>query len=235
MKEIVITGANRGMGLEYVRQALEAGDRVFAGCRTPHTADLLKQYKEKYPERLFILSLDVTDECSVGAFQEEILRVHTKKIDLLINNAAYTSNCYFENIRNFKPKIMAQHFSINAMGPLLMVHYFFDMLLASENPKVINISSSVASLSETKVFRGYSYAASKTALNMISKTLSMETANTKIIIVMLHPGYVKTRPTNAAATTTPDQAITKLAQLIEGFTKADSGKFYNEDGVLIPW
>ncbi|MEO6848163.1 MAG: SDR family NAD(P)-dependent oxidoreductase, partial [Chthoniobacterales bacterium] len=167
-KRVLITGANRGIGLGFAQECLSRGDLVFAGCRdTAHARDL-QSLKATYPENCIIVELDVTDQCSIGA-SFEFIQTQAGGLDLLVNNAAYTTNL-FESINDFQPEIMLRHFQVNAFAPMAVIQRYLRLLRKGQNAKIATISSEAGSFrsnAKAKSFRGYSYPASKAALNMM--------------------------------------------------------------------
>lgn len=138
MKQILITGANRGLGLEMARQFLGRGDRVIASCRQPEEAQLLQQWSAQYGEQLLVVALDVTDDISVQSAREKIENV-VDRLDMLINNAGIGAKS--ETLSAFDAAIMQRIFDVNVTGVMRVTTQFLDLLRQGQEPKLINISS----------------------------------------------------------------------------------------------
>lgn len=233
---IVITGTNRGLGLEFVRQYLNRGDEVVATCRNPHAAAELQEMQSQFTDRLTILELDVADQQSRELALGKIKQKYGA-VDLLINNAAISSGG--ENRRyslgTLYEEDMARVFQVNAVAPLLMSEALLELLEGGQDPKVINITSWLGSIgSKTKAF-SYSYCASKSALNMFSKMLSIDLQSKGIIVIPLHPGHVQTDMGGSSAPLMPDESIRGMKEIIDSLTFEDSGKYLDWQGREIPW
>ena len=233
---ILVTGANRGLGLEFVRQYLKRSEHVVAGCRDPFEAEVLNKLRRRYPDNLLILRLDVTHK----SLRERVRNRIKKKfggLDLLINNAGIRSGGEEDSytLGELHDEDILRVFKVNAVSPLLMVEQFADILAVEENPKIVNITSFLGSIeSKSWVFR-YSYCASKAALNMFSKMLSLELEEQGIIVVALHPGYVRTSLGGRNAPLSPKQSIEGMVKVIDSLTMEDTGRFIGWDGKEVPW
>jgi len=161
MKILFLTGANRGIGLAMIKEALHRDYRIFAGCRQPQKAVELQALAAKNPDRVIPVAIDVTDSDSIEDAREMVMR-QTKGIDLLINNAGVFPRG--ERIENLSPETMLHTFHVNAVGPMILVQKFLPLLKASQQAKIINISSQLGSLT-LNMGRHYSYNSSKAALN----------------------------------------------------------------------
>lgn len=233
---ILITGANRGLGLEFVRQYLKRGERVVAGCRAPGAADALQKLRSRYPDNLLILRLDVT-KSDVRKRAHSRIEKKFGGLDLLINNAGIRSGGEEDSytLGELNGEDMLKVFKVNAVSPLMMVEQFADLLAQGESAKIVNITSFLGSIeSKTWVFR-YSYCASKAALNMFSKMLSLELEEEGIIVVALHPGYVRTSLGGRNAPLSPRQSIEGMIKVIDSLKMKDSGRFLGWDGGEVPW
>ncbi len=170
---LLITGANRGLGLEFVRQYLKKGDEVIATCRNPKEAKALQELKKLYEEKLTIQELDVSSQDSmINAFAQ--INFLFSSLDLLINNAGVISGGQnrYHAFEKLYTEDLSKVFQINTIGPVLTMETFFPLLKKGNNPKVANISSRMGSISLKNSSNTYSYDASKAALNMYSKALA---------------------------------------------------------------
>ena len=234
--KILITGTSRGLGLEFVKQYLKRGERVAAACRAPGEAQALNKLKGRYKDNLLILRLDVTIRRQRQSVHDR-LEKEFGSLDLLINNAGIRSGGDEDSytLGELHDEDILKVFRTNAVAPLLMVEQFEDLLAGGEKPKVVNITSFLGSIeSKSWVFR-YSYCASKAALNMFSKMLSLELEEQGIIVVALHPGYVRTSLGGRNAPLSPKQSIGGMIKVIDSLKKKDSGRFLGWDGREVPW
>ena len=171
MQRILVTGANRGIGLEFVRQCLLRGARVFAACRQPGKALKLTELAAAHPGRLSVLPLDLDKERSIAELARETAAL-TDALDLLINNAGVLVPG--ERYGEIVARTLIDTFTTNVAGPLLLTQALTPLLLRGESAKVVNLSSDLGSLSKTKSFYTPSYAISKAGLNMVTRQLAAE-------------------------------------------------------------
>jgi NAD(P)-dependent dehydrogenase (short-subunit alcohol dehydrogenase family) len=222
---VLITGGNRGIGLEFVKQFTERGWNVIATARKPEKAEELNALAKKH-KSITVEQLDVTDYARI-----EALAAHYKDqpIDILLNNAGLTPkyNTAFNPLSNIDFDIALQSFKVNAMGPLKMCQAFMDNVVASDQKKIIVISSKAGSISASpKMPMFYSYRGSKAALNMYMYTLSFETPKKNVILTLLSPGMVNTiEGTKIPNAIEKEESVSKMMKIIESLTPQDNGKF----------
>ena len=226
----LITGANRGIGLEIVRQLAARGDHVFAACRRPGEADALRNLQATYGDLVTIVALDVTDPASIAAAAADV-RAQADALDLLINNAASAQDDV--GFGAFDPSVMQALFLVNTIGPLLTAEHFIDLMRAGEGPKIINISSGAGSLARRTSLAPYTYGATKAALNFFSRNLSHQLRDDGIIVISLSPGWVRTDMGGADAKIEVDESVSGMLSVIDGLTPADSGEFYSYTGARV--
>ena len=228
MTQYLITGANRGLGLEFTRQYLAAGEKVIAACRQASPA--LTELDQTAGGRLEIIALDVTDHASIDALAQSLAG---RPIDVLINNAGIYGP-RDQSLDKLDYAAWAQTFAVNTMAPLKLIMTLRANLLKSANPKAITITSRMGSIAETS---GGSviYRSSKAAVNMVIRNLSKDLSGDGIAFAVMHPGWVKTDMGGPQATLTPEQSIGGMRKVIAGLDKAQSGSYFNYDGTLIPW
>jgi NAD(P)-dependent dehydrogenase (short-subunit alcohol dehydrogenase family) len=233
---IVITGTSRGLGLEFVRQYLESGRRVIATCRTPGAAGELQALRTRFAAALTVLQLDVTDGEARARVHDEVKEL-AGRANLLINNAGVQSGDEGGSYTfgRLHEEDMGLVFRVNAISPLLMVEAFVDLLALGREPKVVNITSWLGSISDKSQVFGYSYCASKATLNMFSKQLSIELRDRGIAVLALHPGHVQTDMGGAHAPLVPEQSVRGMIRVIDGLTLQGSGRFLDWQGNEIPW
>lgn len=228
MKNILITGANRGIGLEMTRQLLAQGERVIATCRQPKKAESLQALDDQFPDQLTILPLDVTNATSIQAACNAVQRM-VPHLDVLINNAGVLTGG--ENLDTFDPEVMQRTFDVNATGAMRVAVQFLPFLQKGEQAKLVNITSQLGSLQKMRAGWGqYSYNSSKAALNMVTKMLSFDLKEMGISVICVHPGWVQTDMGGTSADITPQESASGILRVIAGVTLADTGKFYTYAG-----
>ena len=233
MVRILITGANRGLGFEFAKQYLASGNEVIATYRENNDISELLKMKKSYENQLTLIPLDVSLSESRESAHNAV-KVKFDSLDILINNAGMNSNRDL-SLGNLNEDNMLRVFEVNSISPLLMTEMFVDLLRESSNPKVVNISSYMGSIVNRQNTSNFSYCASKAALNMFSKLLSNSLRKEKIIVIPMHPGWVKTRMGTQAAPIEPENSISGMMKVIESLTLADSGKFLEWTGNEIMW
>ena len=230
--KVLITGANRGIGLALVTVFLERGWHVFGCARQPQKCGAFKKLTSKYRSLFTVIKLDVTNERSIAQAAVSVSR-KTKHLDILINNAGV---CFKEKaIYRFDSVHAARAFAVNATGPMLMTKHFLRLIKKSLSPKIVNISSLSGSISRVSGFSGfYTYKASKAALNMFSRLLAYELRDFGITTLILHPGLVKTRM-NSGAKMLPLESASKIFNIINDNELQDTGSFLSTDLNTCPW
>jgi len=227
MPRILITGANRGIGLALTQQYLQRDEQVFATCRQPAEASDLAALDAAYPDQLSVLPLDVTDNATIDA-AAEIVSGQVEGLDLLINNAGFFPKG--ESIENLDAETMLYTFHINTVGPIMVIQRFLDLLRAGDDAKVVNVSSQLGSLSRNTGKGYYSYNSSKAALNMLTRVLTYDLRADGITVVTTHPGWVQTDMGGKGAAITPAESAAGLVALADRITMDDTNKFYTWEG-----
>lgn len=230
MKTILITGANRGLGLEFTRQYLEAGNRVIATARDLETAEQLSQLKNQYDDMLLLYSLDVTDPQSRQALSRA---VGNKVIHLLINNAGYYGKV--NELGKLDTEEWLKVFEINSIAPIKMVEILRSNLVNAESATVVMLSSKMGSMTDNTSGGTYLYRSAKAALNAAAKSLSIDLAAEKIKVVMLHPGWVLTDMGGPNALIDVQTSVKGMRRVIDGLKPRQSGDFIAYDGTVVPW
>jgi NAD(P)-dependent dehydrogenase (short-subunit alcohol dehydrogenase family) len=231
MRSTLITGANRGLGLEFARQYLADGWQVYAACRDPDSASELRRLADASDAKLQILALDVTDPASVQAAAAEL---KGQTIDLLLNNAGI-GGPRDQTIGNIDYEAWAKVLDVNTMGPLRVSEAFVDHVAQSERKLIVTITSGMGSLADNTSGGAYAYRSSKAAVNMVMRSLAIDLAPRGITCVVINPGWVRTDMGGPQATLTPAESVTQLRRLIETLEPAQSGKFFNYDGREYAW
>ncbi len=225
MTTYLITGANRGIGLEMARQALALDHRVIATCRNPSVAKELTSLSGS----LEVHALDVADEAATNALSTTLENV---SLDVLINNAGIMSDRQSVDDMDYEQWMLS--FLVNAIAPWRISLAFKKHLDSSKLPRIVTLTSQMGSLERAGSDRVV-YRSSKSAANMAMRTLALEWQSLGIIVCMLHPGWVRTDMggSNAALGTTESAA--GLLNVIDNLTLADSGRFLDQEGKVIPW
>ncbi len=233
---ILITGANRGLGYEFVKQYLDRGDEVIAGARDPQNAEELVALEQRYDNLQALYELEVADSKSVQAMRKNVV-TKFEGLDLLINNAAIISGGSKKtySLGELHSENITEVFNVNAIAPLMMTEEFTELLSRGEGAKIINITSKMGSIGSRTGASYYSYCASKAALNMFSRLLSFDLKERGIIVLALHPGHVKTDMGGSGAPLVPEESIRGMISVIDSITEEDSGKFLDWEGGEIPW
>jgi NAD(P)-dependent dehydrogenase (short-subunit alcohol dehydrogenase family) len=233
MGRYVVTGANRGLGLEFTRQLLARGERVIAGCRKPAQAHALNHLAGQHPGHLHVLPLDVASERSIAEFAREAALV-ADRVDVLINNAGVLVGG--ERFGELAAKTMLDSFAVNAVAPVLLTQAFAPLLrAAAAGAKVANISSQMGSMADATSARSPSYSMSKAALNMATRRLAAELTGQGIAVFCFHPGWVQTDMGGSQATTPVEESASALLQQIDRFGSAQAGGFFDRHGKPFPW
>lgn len=217
---VLITGANRGIGLALARQFAQRGDHVVAVCR--HASPELEATGARIES-----GIDVTDASAVATLAG---RIADTRIDMLVLNAGILerdslADPGFDGIR--------RQFEVNALGPLRVVHALVDRL--GKGARVALITSRMGSVEDNTSGAYYGYRASKAALNAIGKSLAIDLAPRGVSVVLLHPGYVATDMVGGTGDVTPEQAAKQLIERIDALVPEGSGTFVHANGSPLPW
>jgi NAD(P)-dependent dehydrogenase (short-subunit alcohol dehydrogenase family) len=251
---VLITGSNRGIGLEFVRQYSAANWKVIATCRNPAGANDLNALAAESPQ-ISVEQLDVTDPVSISVLAEKYAG---QPLQLLINNAALLGPRNDQAFEQQDYDLAVRQYEVNALGPLRVTQAFIDNVRAGGPGKVIVLGSAAGSngyLRPPADF--YSYRASKAANHFLTHNLSLELADEKIIVSLINPGLVDTRGLSKIGPddpvpedyvqivkliragviqlTPPEESVAAMVLLIDGLTMEQSGKFLNFDGKEMPW
>ena len=225
MPTLLITGANRGIGLALLRSFAADGWRIHACCRQPDKAKTLKAAEGD----IHLHRVDVTDGLRVAGLARELA---DEAIDVLINNAGIFGprTGFAQTDYDDWLKVLA----VNTLAPLRLVERFVEHVARSERKLVVNVSSRMGSISQNSG-GAYIYRSSKAALNAVTKGLSADLTGRGITVVAVHPGWVQTDMGGTGADIPVETSATGLRQVIDGLTPKDSGRFLNYDGEEIPW
>ncbi len=231
MATVLITGSARGIGFELVKQYAAAGDRVYATTRTPASADALNAFAADSDGLVTVHAMDVGDMASVQAFAEEI---GDTPLDIVINNAGVWGGLETQIFDNMDYDNWAFEFNVMAMGPWRVMQTFWDNVLASDQKKIVTMTSQVSAHAYDHIV-GYSYASAKAAVNRLVTALAEEKKDTGITLALMHPGWVKTDMAGDVADIEPVESAIGVHKVINEMTHADTGKFLKWDGGIHPW
>jgi len=228
-KHWVVTGANRGIGLEMVKQLLHSDEQVTALARNTPAAKSLQALLLEYPARLRVLEADVTKELDLD---RAVKVLNGEKVDVLINNAGVYSKGD-SDFQSMDLKTVEQTFLVNSLGPMKVTKAFLPLLTKSPQPVVANITSRMGSIADNTSGGSMAYRMSKAALNMFTKGLSHDFE--QAIVLSLHPGWVKTDMGGSGAQTETAESARGLLEVIRDATPKVSGQFFNFKGESLPW
>ena len=227
---ILITGANRGIGLELTRQFAQDGWQVLACCRNPADAGQLQSLSQR-DAGIEILALDVTDYQQMASLAKQL---DQRPIDVLLSNAGIygQKGVGFGEVEAGEWR---QVLEVNTIAPLMLVQAFVEQVAASQQKLVAGISSKVGSIADNSSGGSYLYRSSKTAVNQVVKSLSVDLADRGIGVISLHPGWVQTDMGGTNAEIGTDESVSGLKSIIQSAGLAQSGQFIEFNGDSIPW
>jgi NAD(P)-dependent dehydrogenase (short-subunit alcohol dehydrogenase family) len=224
----VITGANRGIGLEFIRQLSDRGATIHATARRPDEAQELQALADAHD--VTVHPLDVTDPTSVEAFGEALDGVD---VDVLINNAGVLHRGGGPDGFDFDE--IETDFQVNAIGTLRVIEALKPRVAAAGGGKIVNITSKMGSIADNGSGGSYAYRMSKCALNMATKSLAADLEGDDIVTFVMHPGWVQTRMGGDNALISPEKSVANMLERIAEVGPDQSGQFIEWDGGQIPW
>jgi NAD(P)-dependent dehydrogenase (short-subunit alcohol dehydrogenase family) len=231
MQTVLITGANRGIGLELTKSFCTSDQwQVLACCRDPQSAKALRDVADQSDGRVEVHQLDVTNIDSVSALAAKL---DSRSIDVLLNNAGVMGGDR-QSALDMDYQAWRETFEVNTMGPLRMVQLFLPNLRLSDRPRVLTISSQMGALSR-KRGGSYAYRSSKAAVNKVMQGLAIDLAEDGIIVSLVHPGWVQTDMGGAQADITPQESAVGIFRIAENLAQSDSGRFLKWNGEEHPW
>ena len=231
MKEtLLLTGSNRGIGLELVRQYAAAGWRIHACCRQPEQATELQALAADNPD-IRVHQRDVTDHGRIATLAREL---DEQPIDLLFNNAGIYGQDD-AGFGNTDERLWLQAMRVNVIGPMKMMEAFVDHVAASRHRLIATLSSKMGSMADNGSGGSYVYRSSKAALNAILKSAAIDLQPRGIRVAILHPGWVKTSMGGPHAEISTGESVTAMRRILADMGAEDSGTFFDIDGSTIPW
>ena len=225
---VVITGANRGLGLELCKQYLTQGWNVVACCRSPEKAQELLSLKQSAGERLETVPLEVTNSAHLTNLKYTL---QGQQIDLLINNAGmYGERLGFGDVTSSE---WLKVLEVNTVAPLLLVQELVDLIPAGG--KILLMSSKMGSMGDNTSGGSYIYRSSKAALNATGKSLAHDLSSKGISVAVCHPGWVQTDMGGPNGLIDTETSIKGLRNVLDNLSLENSGVFFNYDSTVIPW
>ena len=223
MQTVLVTGANRGIGLALSQQFIARGDRVIAVCRNSSEAlDAIGAQVEA--------GVDVTDDAALAGLAQ---RLGQTRVDTLVLNAGILGKEAFGQIDAEGFERMRRQFEVNALGPLRVVQALRGQLHTGS--KVGIVTSRMGSMADNGSGGYYGYRASKAAVNAIGKSLAVDLQADGIAVVLLHPGYVATDMVGGSGDVSPEQAAAQLMARIDDLDQSKTGSFLHANGSALPW
>jgi NAD(P)-dependent dehydrogenase (short-subunit alcohol dehydrogenase family) len=236
MENILVTGANRGIGLALTKVLLANGDTVIAACRNPEEAIELRQLALLHSETIDLV------KCAVDREQEVVeaaaaCRKRRQKLDVIVNNAGIMPEKGDESILKIDLEVLRLAFDTNTLGAARVIRAFYPMLTQSERPRIVNISSGLGTISTKDDHGYYAYSISKAALNMFTRLMSHEFASAGVTTVAISPGWVRTEMGGEEAQLSPEESAKSLAEAIKRIGPDLNGHFLDRNGRMgeYPW
>jgi NAD(P)-dependent dehydrogenase (short-subunit alcohol dehydrogenase family) len=227
---VVVTGANRGLGLGLARAFAARGDEVWATARRPSDAKELQALAKSSGGKVRVHELDVTSDEQVRTIAAAL---GDASLDVLINNAGVAGS-WSTNLQSFDADEAMKCFDVNALGAIRVTRALIANLRAARG-KIVNMTSRMGSIADNTSGRGYAYRLSKAALDMATRNIAHEVKGFGGIAVALHPGWVKTEMGGSGAPDEIADATERMVKLIDGLTPAESGRFWHANGEELPW
>ena len=231
MPTMLITGANRGLGLEFARQYTAEGWQVLAACRAPRAAKELQRIAAESGGRVRVIEMDVTDASSVRTAADGL---KGEAIDLLLNNAG-VGGPPGQRIGGLDYAAWAKVLDTNTLGPMRVVEAFLENVARSRLKQVVTITSGMGSLEDNTSGGSYAYRSSKAAVNMVVRSLALDLKSRGVTCVVMNPGWVRTDMGGSRGTQSPEESIRSMRSVIAALRPEDSGKFLNYNGKPYPW
>lgn len=231
MQTVLITGANRGLGLEFCRQYAAAGGQVIAACRQPEQADELQALAGTYAN-IEVHALDVADLAQIDALAQQL---KDRKIDVLLNNAGVYGDQSGRGFGNLDYSAWTKTLAINVLAPMRLAEAFLPHLQRSEKPLIACLSSLMGSMTDNSSGGSILYRSSKAGLNAAMKSLSIDLRSSGVGVLILHPGWVRTDMGGPNGLIDVEESVSGMCAVIDKFTIADTGRFIKYDGAALPW
>jgi NAD(P)-dependent dehydrogenase (short-subunit alcohol dehydrogenase family) len=230
---ILITGAGRGLGLEFTRQWLERGHHLFALARRPEASDGLAALARAHEGRLHLAPCDVADDRSVERARESV-GAKWDALEVILNNAG-TYGPREEPLEEVDFDEIRRVHEVNTLGPMRITRAFLPLLRGGSEPRLVHLTSLMGSVADNGSGGSWAYRLSKTALNMASRNMAIQLEGEGIPSVVIHPGWVRTEMGGAAAPLSALESVRSMIETIGGLSMEQSGAFLDRDGQPVPW
>jgi NAD(P)-dependent dehydrogenase (short-subunit alcohol dehydrogenase family) len=231
MPSALITGVNRGIGLEFLRQYAAAGWELAGTCRQPAQAEAAQRVAAEHDGAVELHELDVTDPAAIIALAA---RLAERRFDLLLLNAG-VMGARSKTLGELDAEDFLQVLSVNTVAPAMLAQAFRDHVAASEQRRIVVLSSILGSVASNERGGLYSYRASKAGVNAVVSSLARDLADAGVSCIAMHPGWVRTDMGGPDAALGTEEAVAGMIGVIEGLGPADSGRFLAWDGSELPW
>ena len=231
MATVLVTGANRGLGLEFCKQYASEGWRVLACCRMPQAAPELTSLIERYP-LVSMFALDVADFAQIERLAEQL---QDTSIDVLINNAGVYGDSQEHGFGKLDYQSWTKTLTVNVQAPVKMAEAFLPHLKRGDRKLLVAISSLMGSMADNSSGGSIIYRSSKAALNAAMKTIAIDLKEQAVGVLIFHPGWVKTDMGGANAPLEAAESVAGMRQTISAFSLDHSGSFVKYDGTPLPW
>jgi NAD(P)-dependent dehydrogenase (short-subunit alcohol dehydrogenase family) len=229
MDRVLITGANRGIGLGLTKTLLANGHHVVAATRRPEESAELKALKKQHGDAITLLKCDVDDAVGVREAAEQLQKYHGS-LDVIVNNAAIFPEEGDESILEMDLELIERAFKTNVIGAARVIQCFGPLLFESNRPRILNVSSSLGSISDKHDHGNYAYSISKAALNMFSRACAAEFRSKNAVVVAISPGWVRTDMGGQNADISAEESAQSLAHAIAIIGPDENGKFLDRYG-----
>ena len=227
---VLITGANRGLGLEFTRQFAGDAERIIATCRNPNRSDELRALADSSDGQIEVQALDVTDYAKARSLAQQTA---SEPIDLLINNAGILGPRPENRVQDVDA--WRRVLEVNVIAPAKIVEAFADQVTASRRKLIANITSKMGSIADNTSGGAYIYRSSKAALNAVGRSMARDLADRQVTVLQLHPGWVRTDMGGPNGLIDATTSVKGMKAVLDRATLEQSGGFYNYDGTSIPW
>ncbi len=232
-RRVVITGASRGLGMEFVRQYLQRGFGVHALLRKPGKCADLPRLLAEHAGQLEATACDVANQDSIAAAAAAVRR-RWNSLDLLINNAG-TNGAFNSDLESLDMDDVRDVLEVNTIGPIMVSRALLPLLRKSPDAKVVHVTSKMGSVADNQSGGWWAYRISKAALHMVCANMAIELRKTGIATMVIHPGWVRTAMGGRTAPLSTEESVIGMMEVIDNLTLEDSGCFRDYTGAVVPW